>query len=514
MLTLSELPRPVIRFASGMWRRRWIAVAVAWVCAIVGWLGVWTLPDKYESRAHVFVQTETILEPVLKGIMARPDYTRRVEVMQQQLLTRPNVEEIIFRAGLDANIEATSELDRRRKMEGTINWIAGAIDIESPQEMYFIISFRHGDPVVARNVVDAVLNLLIEQDLGASLAENESARRRLDLRIDDYRERLAQKDQEIAAFRRTNGGELSIVESNMRLREQKQTELARVTEEIDQTKRRMLNLQNLMSATPRTNSQTELDALRLRLADLRSQYQESHPDIRGVLARIEQLENGGGGAISSNPQFLRLQSEYRAASSSVKTLETREQRLRAELEDLAFTISQAPVAQAELQRIMRDYEQTEKTYEELVARRDTLALTESLGAAGRGVEYQVFERPQAALSPSDPPRLLLIVGVTFLAVGAGLGAVFLLTVIERSYSQAEDLRDAFGLPVLGALSEVPSATVVAGRRRDFLRLGLATGGLAALMIGYIYIAVLKAPSARQELEASAALTAPLTERLR
>ena len=46
------------------------------------------LPDKYESRAHVYVQTETILEPVLNGVVARPDYARRVEVMTLQTSIR------------------------------------------------------------------------------------------------------------------------------------------------------------------------------------------------------------------------------------------------------------------------------------------------------------------------------------------------------------------------------------------------------------------------------------------
>ncbi len=181
---------------------------------------------------------------------------------------------------------------------------------------------------------------------------------------------------------------------------------------------------------------------------------------------------------------------------------------------MAFTIGQAPAAQAALQRIMRDYEQTQKTYENLFSRRDTLALTESLGAAGRGVEYQVFERPQAALTPSDPPRLLLILAATLAAIGAGAGAGFLLTVIEKSYSQAEELREAFGLPVLGALSEVPSDAVTAYRRRDIFRLGLATAGLFALTLGYIYLSVLRAPFDRADENPSAATVTHFTERLR
>jgi len=501
---VSDLPGPVIRYVSGLWRRRWIIIAVTWLVALAGWFAVWTLPDKFESRAHVFVQTETILEPVLKGITARPDYSQRVDVMQQQLLTRPNVEEIIYRAGLDSTIEANSEIERRMKMQGLVNWVGGSVHINSPSDMYFIISYSHGDPVIARNVVDSVLNLFIEQDLGASLAENEAAHRRLDARIDEYRERLAAKDQEIAIFRRNNADELAFIEGNARLREHTQTQIVRAGAEIDQTKQRMASLQNLLSATPRTNSQQEVDALRLQLAELRSRYQENHPDIRGVLSRIDQLETGGGGTLSTNPEYRRLQSEFFAAKGALASLEAREQKLRGELEDVSFTMSQAPAAQAELLRITRDYEQTQSTYEDLISRRETLALTESLGAAGGGVAYQVFERPQISLSPSGPPRMLFIMGAALAAVAAGMGAAVFLTFLEKSYSQVEDLKEAFGLPVLGAVSEVSSIEVVRARRNDLLRLGLASAGLGLMAFGYIYMSVLRLPSERPLDEPNAA----------
>ena len=494
LFELSNLPRPVIRHVSGLWRQRWVIVAVAWLVALLGWFAVWLMPDKYESRAHVFVQTETILEPVLNGFTARPDYTDRVDVMQMQLLTRPNVEEIIRRSGLSDTISAGNATERRAKIEGMINMIAEQIMIESPRDMYFIISFEHQNPEIARAVVDAVMNMLIEQDIGASLSESDAARRRLDLQIEEFEEKLTANEQAVAKFRGENAAGLATTQGTIRRRELKENELARVGDELDRTKGRILTLQNLLSATPRTTSGDELDRLRVQLADLRSQYQEGHPDIRGVLARIEQLEQGGGGALSSNPEHIRLSSELSVARDSVATLEARQERLREELESLDIASGQAPAVEAELRQIIREYEQTQKTYEELLSRRDRLELTRNLGPAGRGVEYQIFERPQISLIPSDPPRMLLIVGVLVLAAGAGAGVAFLLTVIDKSYSQSSELQEAFGLPVLGALSEFPSKIVKEKRRRDWRRLALAFGCLALFCGAYAYLAVMRLPS--------------------
>ncbi|NNL89850.1 MAG: hypothetical protein HKP25_12330 [Marinicaulis sp.] len=490
----SELPGPVIRHLNGLWRQRWLVVAITWLAALAGWFVIWTMPDEYESRAHVFVQTETILEPVLNGFTARPDYTRRVEVMRLQLLTRPNVQEIVLRAGLDENIEATNDIEHQAKMESLINTVAGAITIDSPRDMYFVISYRNNDAETARRVVDAVMNMLIEQDLGASLSENQAARRRLDLQIEDYEEKLAAAERRLAQFRRENAAELAASQGAVRQREQKESELVRINDEIERTRGRILTLQNLLSATARTSSGDELDKLKVALADLRSRYEESHPDIRGLVARIDQLENSGGGELSSNREYIRLRSELGVARDSIAALESREDRLKVELADLDRAVTESPAVVAEVQQYERRYDAVLKTYEQLIERRDRLNLTENLGPAGRGVEYQVFERPERALVPVDPPRFFFSLCVFVLAPLAGIGAAVLMTFIDKSYSQAEELREAFGLPVLGAISEVSSEVVNLARRRDAVRLVSAAFGLLLVGALFTYMSVFRLPA--------------------
>jgi len=489
---ISDLPRPLIRYGVGVWRRRWLVVAIAWLAALVGWVGIWLLPDKYESRAQVFVQTETILEPVMTGVTAKPNYEQRVQVMQQQLLTRPNVQEIIYRSGLDKTIKAHSDADRRVAMEGLIDWVASQIKIESPQLLYFNISYRYGDPETARKVVDAVLNLLIEQDLGAGLQEKEEARRLLEAEIARFDERLTAKENEVAAFRRKHGDELALVEGNARQNEQMKLELARVSDQLSQEERRAATLRTLLSTTPRTTAGSELDQLKVQLAQLRSQYKENYPDIQNIKARIAQLQ--GGALLPENPEYRRLQNELVAAEGMAEQLKKREATLGSELEALAITLSDAPAVQAELQRIIRDYEQTQKTYEELVQRRDRLALTASLGAGGRGVEYQVFERPTTAMRPAAPPRLVLILVVLAFAFAIGTAIALVATYLDRTYTQTGDLEQAYGLPILGSIGVVRSAFTRKMQREDLFKLGAACAVLGLLALVYIYAAVLRTPS--------------------
>lgn len=494
MFDISDLPRPLIRYGVGLWRRRWVVVIGAWAIAIIGWFGVWLLPDQYESRAQVHVQTETILAPVMNGVTAQPNYEERVEVMRQQLLTRPNVEEIIYRAGLDKQIEAKSEIERRTKLEGMIDWVGGKIKIDSPLNMYFNISYRNSDPKMAKNVVDAVLNLLIEQDLGASIAEKEEAKRLLEKQIKEFGDRLTAKEQEVAEFRRQHADELAIAEGKVRLRDQKEAELSRISDQLSSEQRHIATLKSLLATTPRASAGSELDTLKVQLAQLRSQYEESYPDIQVLKSRIAQLENSAAGALPDNPEYLRLRNELRVAESAVEDLAAREKRVRDELASLTVAIGEAPAVEADLQRIVRDYEQTQKSYEELVARRDRLSLTENLGAGGRGVEYQVFERPTAALRPVAPPRMLLILAVLVIAFAGGGAAAIAFTYFDRTYTQPADLQKAFGLPVLGSIGNVRSAFHRAVLRADLLKLSGACAGLAVFALLYIYLAVWRLPA--------------------
>jgi hypothetical protein len=249
-----------------------------------------------------------------------------------------------------------------------------------------------------------------------------------------------------------------------------------------------------MSTTPRSSAGNEIDQLKVQLATLQSQYNEDYPDIQNLKARIAQLQQSAGSLNADNPEYRRLQNELALAEAAVAELSVRETRIRAETEALAATVGQAPAVAAELQRIVRDHEQTQKTYNDLIERRDRLSLTSSLGAGGRGVKYRIFERPQTALRPAEPARILFIPLALLFAFGAGGGLALLATHFDRTYTQTVDLEQAFGLPVLGSIGVVKSPFTKKLQGQDLMKLIAAAGALALLGAVYLYVEVFRTPS--------------------
>src|SRR5579884_4040155 len=83
-----------------IFRYRWITFLTAWGVCLIAWPVVLMLPNKYEARARVFVDPSTALHPVIQGLAIEQDINAQLSLVRQSLLSTPNLEKIIDRAGL------------------------------------------------------------------------------------------------------------------------------------------------------------------------------------------------------------------------------------------------------------------------------------------------------------------------------------------------------------------------------------------------------------------------------
>jgi len=97
---MNALVEEVFEEVRGAWRFRWWALAAAWIVGVVGWTIVMLLPDMYEGRSTVFVDTRTALRPVLQGLAVEQDVDAELNFVRQSLLGTPELEKIARDVGL------------------------------------------------------------------------------------------------------------------------------------------------------------------------------------------------------------------------------------------------------------------------------------------------------------------------------------------------------------------------------------------------------------------------------
>ncbi len=494
---LDETVERLLFFARQLRRRRLPALAVAWLVALCGWAAVLLWPDSYESRARVFVDPETVLQPLLKGLTVEVDAERRVEAMRRALTSRPNLEEVARRAGLvprGADPKALAEVVRR---------LAREIRVEADREVpgLFTVSWRARDPELAHAVVSALVEVFVEANARTDRADLERARAFIDRQIAAQARALDEAERRLAEFRKRYVDLLAGEQGYFFRLEQARTRVAALRAELEAAKARRAELARRLSATPRylplsalpayaappsTGPAAELARLETRLAELRQRYTDAHPDVVATRRAIEELRARLAGegeerpAGVPNPLYDQLATQLAALDAEIAGIATRLAQAERTERELLARARVVPEVEAELKRLTRDYEVIRRNYEELVARREAARIAGALQEGGPSERLRIVDPSTLPVLPAAPPRTLLLAGVLFGALAAGVSSVLARASLERPFETARALERAFGLPVLAVLPAVPDRR---GRRRERLATLVVILGLALLLAG-------------------------------
>ncbi|HEX6707554.1 MAG TPA: XrtA system polysaccharide chain length determinant [Albitalea sp.] len=505
---MDQLIQQVLEIVRAMWRRKWIGVAVAWAVGIAGAIGLTLVPNRYEASARVYVDTKTVLRPLMRDLAVEPDIDQTLGLLARTLITRPNVELLMRKSNLD--VEALSPLARDRTVEMLMREIKVA---GSGRDNVFNFSYRDTNPDRARLVVQNLVSLFLESDTGAKRRDAEQARGFIDEQIKNYEARLTEAENRLKEFKLKNMG---IADSGGRdyfARMSALTdEMGKLTVELraaeqsrDALKRELSGeTANLLPELPSgpvvgvSEYDTRLDAQRRQLDDLLRRYTDLHPDViatKKLIARLEEqrqqelearrrAEAAKPKTASGNPVMQQVKLALAEAEANVAALRVRAGDMQARLGQLRASASKVPQVEAELAQLNRDYEVIRRTYETMVARREKASLSEDVDAT-RSAQFRMIDPPRTAPQPVFPNRLGLAPLVLLAALAAGVAAAFLMVQLVPTFDNSRLLRNATQRPVLGSVSMLVNDGMLRRARKELFAFSSALGGL--LVVAGIWI---------------------------
>lgn len=501
---MQELVEQLLAILRGMWQRRWFGLGIAWLAAVIGAIVVFRLPDKYEASARVYVDTQSLLQPLMAGMAVTSDAGQQVAVLSRILLSRPNIEKIIRKSDLDTSAgKSAAEL---------ADETAGSLSISrAGGDNLYTIAFRYPDGRKARDVVQAALSTFIEQSLGQTRGGTDNARKFVDEQIKDYEAKLRESEARIQAFRlkylglfgtsgqgyvsQMSGLAEQIKDTRIELRVAEQTRDG-IRQQLEEQTRRAPGAPSRRTATIRV---PELDARineqQRQLDELLRKYTNEHPDVVGtkrVLAQLEEdrqreidarskaAENEPGSAVSGDPVAQQLKVALNDAEANLNTVRARLAEYEARYNQLKSSAESLPKVDMEFTQLNRDYEIQKRQYESLVARRETASLTGKLEDAGLA-EFRIIDPPRVTPNPVAPNRLLLLGAVVAVSLLAGLAASWVVSQVRPTFHDGRSLRDVAQRPLLGMISILPTHGLRVMRRRAAL---LYAGGVGGLLVSY------------------------------
>jgi polysaccharide chain length determinant protein (PEP-CTERM system associated) len=499
---MHELVDQLLSHLKATWRYRWYAVACAWIVAAGGWIAVYLIPDRYEASARVYVDTQSMLRPLLTGLAVQPNVDQMVAMMSRTLVSRVNVEKVIGMSGMDSGLTTSEERER------LIADVAKQLAVRSTgRENLYVITYSNRNPDQAKGVVQSLLTIFIEGPLGGKRRDSDSARRFIDEQLKGYSEKLVAAEKLVTEFKRRHQGftpeegrgyYARLNEARTSLR-QAALELREAENSRDAIKKQLVGDAGSASGPGEKGAggvseiDVRIQALEQKLDGLRLIYTEQHPDIVAITRTIAQLkeqriaeEKLGKSAPMAprGPVYQQLAVALASAEANVAAMKTRAAEYGIRYNELHAAANALPQIEAEYAQLTRDYEVIKDRYEKLLERRESAQITGDVEASDITMGFRVIDPPQVPRTPSTPNRPQLMSLVLFAALAGGLGIAFLISQARPTFSDERRLREVTGLKVLGTVAMVWTDEQKKRRTRGFVAIGLS---VLSLLVTYVAV---------------------------
>ncbi|CAM4182846.1 XrtA system polysaccharide chain length determinant [Roseateles saccharophilus] len=501
--------------AQRMWKYRWVGLIVAWVTGMVGAVVVFVLPDRYEASARIYVDTQSILKPLMSGLAVQPNVEQQVTMLSRTLISRPNVEKLVRMADLDLKNQSKGQ------QEATIETVTTNLSIQSSgRDNLYILGYRDSDPETAKRVVQSLVSIFVESSLGAQRKDTSTATTFLNEQIKSYEAKLQEAETRLKEFRLKNLSNMAGdgKDSAARLSElSTQLERARLEyrealnardaakAQLDAEKARGGAQTTQQSLMQEANAQVATPELDARLAEYRrnldallQRYTDQHPDIISTRKLIKDLEDqrkrelaelrkaaaatpsvtmaGAGGSMAAQ-ELVRI---LATTEVQVASLKARVDEYSSRYAQAVAALKTAPQMEAEAAQLNRDYAIQKKNYEDLVQRREQASLSGELDVASGIADFRVIDPPRANPKPVAPNRLLLLAGAMAGALAIGFFTTFAASQLRPVFHDGNDLRARVELPILGVVTRLVTDADRARQRVDLIRFAAGAGGLLVM----------------------------------
>jgi polysaccharide chain length determinant protein (PEP-CTERM system associated) len=497
---------------SSAWRYRWYGLALAAVIALIGWLAIFALQDRYEAAASIFVDTRnTSLKPVLQGLAVEQDIDTELNFVKQSLLAGPE----LLRVAREGGVLPATGVDPRRqeqlvaamssRIAITVHSASGHDEDRNAGSIYRVI-YQDENRDRAVRVVSILLDTLVNKTLGGKREDSQSAQQFLEAQIHDYETRLRSAEDRLAAFKSKHFGLMPTEQGGYFAQLQAEsTAAANVRTKLAEAQSRRATLLRQLhgdvaiaasgSSSSAASGGGSLDTLarineaQAKLDDLLLRFTDNHPDViaaRQTLedlkkrraAELEGLKQGDALAAatsraSSNPVYQSVQLALNQVDVDMADLNTELIQHESKVAELKRMVDTAPQVEAEFAQLNRDYDVNKAQYTALLASLQKARLGERADDAG-SIRFEVVQPPSSGLRPVWPLRKMLMAGVLAAAMAAGAALAYGLGYLHPVVSSSgAGLTQLTGVPILGMVSVAFPERVRQAARTEAVKIALA-----------------------------------------
>jgi polysaccharide chain length determinant protein (PEP-CTERM system associated) len=469
-----------------MLRRRMKVILIPFLLApIPGFFVSYAFAPKYTSQAMVLVEGQKVPEGFVQPVVTA-DVTERVATLQEQVLSQSRLRPMIERVGLAKPGQNVDDLIDNIRDHVSVQPVETEIAQAGPNAkknqtpvVGFYVNYTASSAREAQQVCNELTSLLLEENLKSREEAAAGATDFLSKQAEDTKHNLDDLDAKLAAFKKQYIGQLPGDEdNNLKILMGLNTQLDANTQTLSRAQQDKAYAESQLvqqltawrNAQLTTNPQTlqqQLSQLQSQLLDLQARYTPDHPDVIKTEADIAQVKKKldevnnpttkpDGGAedkqSASEPLEIRqLRLQLHQYDDLIAQATRDQKRLQDEIATYQGRIALSPAVEEQYKALARDYDTTQKTYQDLLADKSKSDLALRMEQQQQGEQMHLMNPASLPDTPSFPNRLFFAGGGLGAGFALSLGLALWLELRDNSIRTQADAEAVLQLPMLVAV---------------------------------------------------------------
>ncbi len=495
------------QFLEAVYTRRRLFIIIAASVALIAVAASFFVPKRYEAKSTVFIE-RNVINDLMKGLTVSPSINDRIRVLRYYMVSRDMVVRTLKKMDMDTD---PRYLDPE-KFDGLVKNCQDKTNISIRGEDLFFVSMTDPEPSFAKDYINTLVNIYVEENVSDKREESYGANRFLAEQVTFYKQKLDEIDAKIIDFRKETGIYSTIDEPTIMAQIAKDEETLREikgqksqTFATIKTIKQQLAMLRESTALGYSASVSGIGAgnstlariaqLQAKIDELLLVYNDQYPTVvklRDQLDELKKRHTGDDVATNVNtepdnynpvedPIYVDLKMRMNTAQSDLNALAAREQELTAGIESNQALLRNFPEDKKTLNDLDRERAMQAAIYEQLLQRVGVSEVSKQMEVADKSTTFRIVDPAIMPTKPVGTTRIVLMLLSILAGLAAGLGAVYIAEYLDNSLRGAQPLRD-LGVTVL---AEIPFIWSVRDhqliRKKD--KAALAFAGICALMIG-------------------------------
>lgn len=481
-------------------RLPYFAVVLAFL-SVIGLTMAFILPPVFVSRAAILVEPQQIPDELAQSTVPIDPY-EQIQIIQRRVMTRANLLALADRVGIFADEPDTPSEDIIQNTAGRITF-TGAEPEELgrfgpvPGAIVMGVAFEAPTAEFAARGANEVVNLLLAENQRIRTGRATDTQEFFEAGVQQLSAALERKSREIAEFKTANVE--SLPDSLAARRQQQVIEQERLLA-LEREEQALANERStviwVFERTGRTGNvalsleEEELAALKSERLQQLAVYAPTSARIRVLDNRIASLEalveqqraeratpvpDGAGGETVAAPTS-ELELELAPIDARLGFIAQEKAMIEQTLDELQTSIAATPSNEMVLGGLERELANLQLQYESATASLASAETGERIERSSKGERLTLVEPPIEPAEPDRPNRRLIAMAGVAGGLGAGLGLVLLLELLNRSIRRPVDLSAGLGIQPLATVPYIRTRREVVWRRAAIF------GALAAIFV--------------------------------